>query len=67
MGGNPLRAYVMTTAAVFGLLTVVHLWRAIEEGPHLAKDPWFLLITVAAGVLCAWALHLLMRSTPSGT
>ena len=54
-----MKAYVMTTGALFGLLTLVHLWRAIEEGRHVATDPWFLLITIAAAGLCLWACRLL--------
>lgn len=54
-----MKAYVMTTGVVFGLLTVVHIWRIIAEGPHLAMDPWFVLITIATGALCLWAVRLL--------
>jgi hypothetical protein len=57
-----MKAYVMTTGAVFGLLTLVHLWRIIVEGLHLVTDPWYVLITVAAGALCVWAWRLLGRS-----
>ncbi len=60
-----MKAYVITTGAVFGLLTLAHIWRAIEEGPHLAKDPFYILITVAAATLCLWALRLLWRSPRS--
>jgi len=60
-----MKAYVMTTGIVFGLLTLVHIWRAIEEGPHLAKEPWFVLITLAGAVLCLWAMRLLWRSPRS--
>jgi hypothetical protein len=56
-----MKAYVTTTGAVFGLLTLVHIWRAIEEGPHLAAQPWYILITGAAAALCIWALCLLWR------
>ncbi len=58
-----MKAYVRTTGAVFGLLTLVHLWRIIEEGRHLATDPWFALITLAAAALCLWAWRLLRLST----
>jgi hypothetical protein len=51
----------MTTGAVFALLTLVHLWRIIVEGLHLATDPWYVLITVAAGGLCFWAWRLVGR------
>jgi hypothetical protein len=59
-----VKAYVMTTGAVFGLLSLAHLWRIVEER-HLATDPWFVLITVAAGGLSLWAWRLLRRSTRS--
>ena len=57
-----MKTYVMTTGAVFGLLTLAHLWRTFEE-PYLAKDPWYILITVAAAGFGLWALRLLRRST----
>ncbi len=56
-----MKAYVITTGVVFGLLTLVHVWRAIEEGPQLAAEPWYILITAAAAALCLWALWLLRR------
>ena len=58
-----MRSYVITTGVVFGLLTPVHLWRIIEE-PHLATDPWFILVTVIAGALCLAAWRVARRSTP---
>ena len=56
-----MRAYVMTTSAVFGLLTVAHVWRVIEERPSLVTDPSYILITVVAAALCLWAWRLLRR------
>ena len=49
-----MRAYLITTAAVFGLITVAHIWRAIAEWPRQATDPWFQLLTVLAAALCVW-------------
>jgi hypothetical protein len=60
-----MKAYVITTGTVFGLLTVAHIWRVFAEEPHLATDPLFVLITVVAAALCLWAwrvLRLLSRS-----
>jgi hypothetical protein len=57
-----MRAYTITTGAVFGLLALLHLWRAIEEGPHLAKDPFFVAITVVAAALAVWAFRVVRRS-----
>lgn len=58
-----MKTYVMTTGTVFGLLALVHLWRIIEEGAHLARDSWYILITVAAGALCLWAWRLTRLSS----
>lgn len=60
-----MKAYIMTTGLLFGLLTLVHIWRAVEEGPQLATDPWYILITVAAASLGLWAWRLLRLSTRS--
>ena len=60
-----MKVYVMTTGAIFGLLTLAHLLRMFEEGPHLATDPWYVLITIVAAALCLWAWRLLRVSTQS--
>lgn len=58
LGGDLMKAYLMTTGTIFGLLVVVHVWRATEEG-HLATDPAYVLLTAAAAGLCLWAVRLL--------
>jgi hypothetical protein len=58
-----MRAYVMTTGVLFGLIAVAHAWRVFEEGTGLAADPFFLLLTVAAAALSLWAWRLIRRST----
>lgn len=55
-----MKAYVITTGAVFGLLTLAHIWRAIVE-PHLLTELWWVLITLLAAALCVWAARLLLR------
>ena len=62
-----MKAYVMITGAVFALLTLAHLLRIFVEGPHLAKDPFYVLITIAAAGLCLWAWRLLRLSTRRDT
>lgn len=57
-----MKAYVITTGVIFGLLTLAHLWRVFAQEPHLARDPWFILFTVIAAGLCLWAWRLLRRS-----
>ena len=60
-----MKAYVMTTGAVFGLIVVAHLWRVAQEGLALAKDPLCIILTLAAAGLCflAWRLFRLMLSS----
>lgn len=58
-----MKAYVITTGTVFGLLVVAHILRIITEAPQLATDPWYILITLAAAVFCYWAWRVL-RSMP---
>jgi hypothetical protein len=60
-----MKAYVTTTGAIFALITLAHLLRIVAEGTHLATDPWFMLLTVAAAALCVWAWRLLRFATPS--
>jgi hypothetical protein len=50
-----MKAYVISTGTVFGLLTLAHIWRIVAEDRHLATDPWFVLLTVVAAALCLWA------------
>ena len=54
-----MKAYLITTGSVFGLLTLAHVWRIIEEGPQLVRNPWWMLITIAAAALSVWAWRLL--------
>jgi multisubunit Na+/H+ antiporter MnhG subunit len=56
-----MRAYLLITGSLFGLLGAVHIWRDIAERQHWS-DPGY-LIEAATGVvalaLCAWAFRLL--------
>jgi hypothetical protein len=54
-----VKTYVTSTGAVFGLVTVAHVWRVIEEGPRLLTDPLWVSLTAAAAGLCLWAVRLL--------
>jgi hypothetical protein len=53
-----MKAYLITTAALFALITGLHVWRAFVE-PHLARDFWFILITLVAASMSLWAWRLL--------
>ena len=47
-----MKAYLITTGTVFGLITVAHLWRAFAEGSRVATDPFFLLLTALSAAPC---------------
>ena len=57
-----MKAYLITTGTVFALITLAHFWRISLEGPHLAKDPLFVVLTVATAGLSLWAWRLLKRA-----
>jgi hypothetical protein len=54
-----MRAYVITTAAVFALLVVAHVVRVALEGTRLLTEPDFVLATLIPAALCVWAWRLL--------
>ena len=54
-----MKAYLLTTGAVFGLITIAHICRLFVEGRHVAEDPVFLLLTAFSAALCGWAFGLL--------
>jgi hypothetical protein len=57
-----VKAYILTTGVLFGAITIAHLLRMFMAEPATARDPWYLLLTVAAAALCLWAFRLLWRS-----
>ena len=57
-----MKAYVITTSVVFGMLVLAHILRAIAEGSQVVKEPFFILTTLAAAALFVWAIRLLRRS-----
>ena len=60
-----MKAYLITTGTVFGLIVLAHIWRVLAEGPHLATDPVLVLLTIAAAALSFWAWRLLSRAARS--
>jgi len=56
-----MKAYLITTGIVFGLITLAHIARVAAEGIQRATDPVFLLLTVLTAGLCAWAFALVRR------
>ena len=53
-----MRAYVLLTGIVFGLLAAMHVWRYIDEGPQVV-NAFFVVMTLVAAGLCLWSMRLL--------
>jgi hypothetical protein len=60
-----VKAYIITTGVIFGLLVVAHVARIVAEGWRLATNPFFIFMTVAPAGLCLWAVLLLRNSARS--
>ncbi len=62
-----MKAYLIITGSIFGLMALLHVWRAIAERHQLTTDPAYFLGMTAIGLLAAglsiWAWRLLARST----
>jgi hypothetical protein len=58
-----MKAYLITTSTIFGLITLAHVARIFAEGWNLARDPVFILLTALSAGLCAWGFLLLKRSS----
>ena len=62
-----MKAYLATTAVLFGLITVAHVWRMIAESMALASDPWYVGLTLASAALCGWGIRLYLSARRSAT
>jgi hypothetical protein len=56
-----MKAYVITSGAIFGLLALAHVLRIVFENRHLATEPVFFLLTLVCAGLSIWA-WLVLRS-----
>jgi hypothetical protein len=59
-----MKAYLVVTGAIFGVVGIAHLVRLFAEG-HPLSDPWFFGVNVAlfivGGGLAVWAMRLFRR------
>ena len=60
-----MKAFLWTTGIVFALITVAHIWRVLAESTALARDPWFIFLSLVAAGLSVWSFRLLRTSTRS--
>jgi len=56
-----MKAFLITAGTVFGLVVVAHVARLVAE-PGMAKEPWFLALTLVAAALSVWAWRLVWKS-----
>jgi hypothetical protein len=56
-----MRLYAIAAGVVFGLITLVHLWRIAVEPEVVVSDPWFVLLTLAAAALSFMAWRVTRR------
>jgi hypothetical protein len=60
-----MKAYLITTGLLFGVIAALHVWRAIAEWPHPGVDPAFALgmgtIIALPAALSYWAWRLLRK------
>ena len=61
-----MRAYLVTTGTLFGLIAVAHLARTVTESQRLASAPEFYLegpgLGLVAAALSLWAWRLLRHA-----
>ena len=55
-----MRAYVITTAVIFALITIAHVMRMVVES-RVLTEPVYLLLTLLSATLTIWAVVLLRR------
>ena len=55
-----MKPFLITAGTVFGLVVVAHIARIVAE-PQMAREPWFLALTLASAALSAWAWWLVWK------
>jgi ammonia channel protein AmtB len=60
-----MKAYIITSGVIFGLVTVAHICRFVAEGSRLATEPIFDILTFLAAALCFWAFRVLKSIPPA--
>lgn len=55
-----MRAYIITTGAIFALIAIAHIARLVTE-THVLREPIFLVLTILAAALSIWSWVVLRR------
>ena len=56
-----MKAYVITTGAIFAFITIAHIVRLATESTRLLTEPIFVLFTILSAALTIWAFLILRR------
>lgn len=56
-----MKAYVITTGAIFAAITIAHILRIVQEGSRLFTEPFYVLLTLIAAGFSLWAFRLVRR------
>jgi hypothetical protein len=60
-----MKCYLITTGALFGIMTAIHIWKVAAEWHSPASDPWFAVgmaaIVLIPAALSCWAWRLLRK------
>ena len=59
-----MKTYVTLTGIIFGLITLAHVLRVIQEGPRVL-NVWWILITIVTAGMSIWAFRLVRLSKSS--
>lgn len=55
-----MKAYIVTSGAIFALITIAHIAHIAME-THVLREPFFVLLTLLAAALSIWAFLVLRR------
>lgn len=62
-----MKPFLLVTGVIFALIVAAHIWRIIAESHALAREPWFMLLTVLAAGMSVWAFRLAARKPHAGS
>ena len=60
-----MKAYIITSGAIFALIAVAHVARLFAEPLHVLREPIFLALTILAAALSIWSVVVLRRVSSS--
>ncbi|HEY0454900.1 MAG TPA: hypothetical protein VGE41_00890 [Verrucomicrobiae bacterium] len=56
-----MKAYLITTGILFALLTLLHIWKAIDEWNYHTANTWTMVAVTFLPALFAWWAFRLLR------